>query len=62
MIAAPCKNCESRSERCHGRCEKYRDWAEDRRTELDLRMVSRQADEMQIEAIDKIKRKQRSKL
>lgn len=51
MIAAPCKDCRDRCTYCHGRCERYRAWAEDRRTELALRRMMSEADEVQIEGI-----------
>lgn len=62
MLSAPCKGCGDRSASCHGSCGKYRAWTDDRRALLDLRLAAREADEIQIEAIYKIKRKRRNKL
>lgn len=57
MIPAPCKDCEARRPRCHSCCAAYVTWAQDRRIILDLRYVTAGADEVQINAINKIKKR-----
>ena len=61
MQSAPCKGCSDRCQYCHGRCEKYREWVKSRQTELALKRVTQEADEVQITSIMKIKKRRRDK-
>ncbi len=61
MQSAPCKGCSDRCQYCHGRCEKYRAWVDARRTELELRRVMSETDEVQITSYYKVKRKRRDR-
>ena len=56
MESAPCKDCQSRSPRCHAVCEAYRKWKADRDEEREARLIEAATREVQITSIERTKK------
>lgn len=48
MIGSPCKGCERRAPRCHGRCKEYAEF----RAKCDAAIAARVADQLRNEISD----------
>ena len=56
-MKAPCKDCESRTPECHGKCERYQAFAEKQKKDYQRRVERVKLLEVRIDDIKRMKRR-----